>query len=469
MLLEYFYDEKLAHASYLVGCQETRKAIVIDPMRNIDPYIESCKRRGYEIAGAFETHIHADFVSGIRELHEHGAELYLSDEGDIDCKYQNINHLNVRLVQDKDMIYIGTLKFTVIHTPGHTPESISILLTDISDSNDIPIGIFTGDFVFVNDIGRSDIMESITGLSDYSETCARQMYSSLQKLKELPDYLQIWPAHGAGSACGRDLGDIPSTTVGYEKRLNWAFKIEEEKDFLFTLHEYNTELPNYFTNIKLVNKVGQKLLKHVHCIREYTASHEIEELVESGAQVIDTRDTHCYSLGHIKGTINVPFNRSFCNWIGWLINYSRPVYVLVEDIKVLESIKIALYSVGVDNLKGYALNRKVIYNNHKLITYNSITPKQAKKLIDTQDAYILDVRSFSEREKSHIIQSHHIMLGNLPSRIKELEFNEPVIVQCATGIRSGIAVSILLANGIENVYNLSGGLSQWEKDLSNVT
>ncbi|WP_145653444.1 MBL fold metallo-hydrolase, partial [Bacillus paralicheniformis] len=213
MLLRYFYDEKLAHASYLVGCQKTGEAIVIDPGRNLKPYLQAAEDEGLNITAAAETHIHADFVSGARELGAtHQAKLYLSDEGDADWKYQYVDELKHQLVKDGDRFSIGNLMFEVMHTPGHTPESISFLLTDGGGNADRPIGIFTGDFVFVGDIGRPDLLEKAAGIKGTSQSGAREMFKSLGKFKQLPDYLQVWPAHGAGSACGKALGAIPTTT-----------------------------------------------------------------------------------------------------------------------------------------------------------------------------------------------------------------------------------------------------------------
>jgi len=236
LLLRYFYDEKLAHASYLAGCQETGEAIVIDPGRDLEPYFQAAKAEGVRIVAATETHIHADFVSGLRELGEaHQVKLYLSDEGDEDWKYQYADGLNHQLVKDKDRFAVGSLVFEVMHTPGHTPESISFLLTDRGGNADRPMGIFTGDFVFVGDVGRPDLLEKAAGYQGAAEAGARAMFRSLQKFKQLPDYLQVWPAHGAGSACGKALGAVPSSTVGYEKLFNWALAHANEEEFVRAL------------------------------------------------------------------------------------------------------------------------------------------------------------------------------------------------------------------------------------------
>lgn len=262
MLLRYFYDEKLAHASYLVGCQKTGDAIVIDPSRNIKPYLQFAKEEGLNIVAAAETHIHADFVSGAREIGvTHQAKLFLSDEGDADWKYQYVDEIKHQLVKDGDRFSIGKLIFEVMHTPGHTPESISFLLTDRGSNADRPIGIFTGDFVFVSDVGRPDLLEKAAGIKGTADCGARAMFKSLLKFKQLPDYLQVWPAHGAGSSCGKALGAIPSSTVGYEKLFNWSMTYTNEKDFVKALLEGQPEPPKYFSVMKQINKKALRCLK----------------------------------------------------------------------------------------------------------------------------------------------------------------------------------------------------------------
>ena len=224
MLLKYFYDEKLAQASYLVGCAKTGEALVIDPMRNVTPYLRAAEKEGLRITHVTETHIHADFVSGSRELAAAtGATVYLSDMGDDDWKYGYADDPRVVLVRDGDFFMVGNIKVDVLHTPGHTLEHIAFQITDTAAA-DRPIGVFTGDFLFVGDVGRPDLLEEAAGYKGTKEPGARMQYQTVQKFKGMPDYLQIWPGHGAGSACGKALGAIPSTTLGYEKLFNPAFQ-----------------------------------------------------------------------------------------------------------------------------------------------------------------------------------------------------------------------------------------------------
>ncbi|KQL44751.1 Zn-dependent hydrolase [Brevibacillus choshinensis] len=464
MLLRYFYDEKLAHASYLVGCQKTGEAIVIDPSRNLEPYFQVAKAEGVTIVAATETHIHADFVSGARELGAtHTAKLFLSDEGGDDWKYQYAEGLNHQFVHDGDQFSIGNLIFEVMHTPGHTPESISFLLTDRGGSADRPIGIFTGDFVFVGDIGRPDLLEKAAGIKGTSEAGAREMFKSLLKFKQLPDYLQVWPAHGAGSACGKALGAVPSTTVGYEKLFNWALSYTNEEEFIQALLDGQPEPPNYFAVMKRVNKEGPALLKDLPVVTEVTSMEKVKELLEN-RQIVDTRPSKEFAKGHVEGTLNIPFNKSFANWAGWIVDYERPVYFLTNPDERDEILK-AARSVGIDQMAGFINSDKVFRSGEfALETYAEVTPLEIAKSVENEEVYVIDVRNLTEWQEGHIQNAQHIMLGTLSGRLDEIAKDKPVLVQCRSGARSAIGASILQANGFKQVQNLSGGFVQWQKD-----
>jgi hydroxyacylglutathione hydrolase len=259
MYLRRFYDEGLAHASYLVGCQASGEAIVIDPARDTAPYHEDARDQGLNITGVTETHIHADYLSGTRQLaQETGARMYLSGEGGEDWSYQFASPRDT-IVRDGDLIEIGKLTLKVLHTPGHTPEHLSFLLTD-HPASEQPIGIFTGDFVFVGDVGRPDLLEKAAGVAGTMEAGARRLFQSLKRISQLPDHLQIWPAHGAGSACGKGLGSVPSSVLGYEKMVNWAFRITDQEEFVREVLAGQPEAPKYFAEMKRANKVGPDTL-----------------------------------------------------------------------------------------------------------------------------------------------------------------------------------------------------------------
>ncbi|NQF13021.1 MBL fold metallo-hydrolase [Brevibacillus sp. HB1.3] len=464
MLLRYFYDEKLAHASYLVGCQKTGEAIVIDPARNLAPYFQVAKAEGVTIVAVAETHIHADFVSGARELGAvHQAKLFLSNEGDEDWKYQYVKGLNHQLVHDGDRFFIGNLLFEVMHTPGHTPESISFLLTDLGGNADRPIGIFTGDFVFVGDIGRPDLLEKAAGMKGTSELGARAMFQSLQKFKQLPDYMQVWPAHGAGSACGKALGAVPSSTVGYEKLFNWAMSHTSEEEFVQALLDGQPEPPTYFAVMKRVNKEGPPLLKELPVVQEFNSLEAVKESLENG-QMIDTRPFQKFAKGHLAGTLHIPFNKSFANWAGWIVDYDRPVQILTTPDE-LDEILQALRAVGIDLVTGFIDSSKLMERElSSLETIEEVTPLEIADRVEKSEVHVVDVRNLAEWKEGHIQDAQHIMLGSLAMRLDELPHDKPLLVQCRSGARSAIGASILKANGFKDVMNLSGGILQWQID-----
>lgn len=464
MLLRYFYDDKLAHASYVVGCQATGEAVVIDPMRNILPYVELAKKENLKIVGALETHIHADFVSGVRELADRfGTKLYLSDEGDADWKYQNLENVSHQLVKDGDTFNIGNLIFNVMHTPGHTPESISFMLTD-TKTGDKPLGLFTGDFVFVGDVGRPDLLEKAAGIQNTSVKGAEAMFESIKRFKDLPDYLQVWPAHGAGSACGKSLGAVPSTTVGYEKMFNWSMQFDDVESFTNELLAGQPEPPYYFAVMKSVNKVGAELLSALPDPEPIDAYSDIKNLLDQGNQVLDLRPSDAFSQGFIPGTINIAFNKSFTNWAGWIVDYKKPVYILV-DPEVLDDVMAAMHSIGIDRVLGFADVNAVIAQADDLDRYDNVSVEEAKEMIDKGEANVLDVRNKTEYDEGHIENADHIMVGTLKNRLDEVDSSKTVIVHCQGGARSALATSLLKANGIDNVVNMPGGYSKWSTEV----
>ena len=465
MLLKYFYDANLAQASYMVGCQQSKEAVIVDPARDVAPYLAAAEKEGLKIIGSLETHIHADFVSGARELAaQAGATMYLSDEGPADWKYENLEGVPHQLVKDGDRIEVGNLTFEVLHTPGHTPESISFTLTDGGIPADGPMGIFTGDFVFVGDVGRPDLLEKAAKMEGTAIVGAKQLFESLQKFKQLPDYLQLWPGHGAGSACGKALGAVPSSTVGYEKKYNWALQIDNVDDFSKELLDGQPEPPTYFAVMKHVNKVGPALLKDMAPAAELASLDELEDRIKKGLQVIDTRPAAEFAEKHILGTINIPFNQSFTNWAGWLVDYGRPLCVIADPLK-MDEMGNALRSVGIDQLSFYMDEGLIERRDGDFASYPSINPSEAKELLESKKAHILDVRAASEWNEGHIEGAQHIMLGTLLDHLGEVPADKPVIVQCGSGVRSAIGASILKSSGFERVLNLAGGYSQWETEF----
>src|SRR5688572_13755898 len=256
MFLQRFYDDQLAQASYLVGCSATGESLVVDPSRDVAQYIDAAAREGLRVTHVTETHIHADFVSGARELASRtGAQLLLSDEGDAEWKYRYAEDSRARLLYDGDSFHVGNIELEAMHTPGHTPEHLSFLVTD-HPAGAGPWGILTGDFVFVGDVGRPDLLERAAGYAGTMEAGARELQRSLERFRTLPDHLQVWPGHGAGSACGKSLGALASSTVGYERLANWGLAITNEEEFVRMVLAGQPEPPRYFAEMKRINKEG---------------------------------------------------------------------------------------------------------------------------------------------------------------------------------------------------------------------
>ena len=458
MLLKYFYDTELAHASYLVGCQRAQEAVVVDPGRDIEQYIEEASRNGMRISAVAETHIHADYVSGARELADRvGATLYVSDEGPKEWKYQYLEAYEHRLLRDGDQFMIGNVKFEVWHTPGHTPESVSFVLTDQGGGADEPMGIFTGDFVFVGSIGRPDLLEEAAGLEGTADAGARDLYRSAERFKSLPDYLQVWPAHGAGSACGKGLGAIPSSTVGYEKLFNPALQFESEEEFVAYILADQPEAPKYFAVMKRVNKEGPKVLGSGQQTVKLNLSSLQEALV--AGTVVDLAPSTEFSTGHVPGSVNLPLPM-LAAWAGWLVDYDRPTFLIGERTQTEQAARV-LRKIGVDNIQGWFDSSDVRAAGLASESYRNVTPAETAEAMKMGGVCLIDVRSQGEWNAGHIEGAEHHFLGRLPSSLSELRRDEQVIVQCQSGARSSIAASFLQAAGVKDVWNMAGGYAAW--------
>ena len=456
MLLRYFYDTALAHASYLVGCRRAKVAVVVDPGRDIDQYLDMASREGVKLIAVAETHIHADYVSGARELADRvGAKLYVSDEGPAEWKYQYLNGYEHLLLKDGDEFMVGNIRFEVMHTPGHTPESISFAVTDQGGGADKPMGIFTGDFVFVGSIGRPDLLEEAAGVVGTSEPGARDLFRSAQRLKQLPDYLQIWPAHGAGSACGKDLGAMPSTTVGYEKLFNPALQIDDEDEFVRYILADQPEVPKYFAVMKRVNKEGPRIIGN-EGLPEFFDLARLEKAVSEGS-VVDLSPSAQFASGHVPGTWNIPLGM-LAAWAGWLLDYSKPVYFIVGEGQLTEATRV-LRKIGVETLHGAFDVRAVRNSRLANERYSSATPVELANRIMQGDVQLIDVRSDAEWSAGHIAGAEHRFLGRLPDNLSAIN-SKPIVAHCQRGARSAIAASILQAAGKE-VINMTGGYQAW--------
>lgn len=457
MYFQHVYDKSLAQASYFIGCQKAGVAMVIDPKRDVDTYLQIAQENNMKITHVAETHIHADFLTGSRELAAlTGAKLYLSDEGGPDWQYQ-FPHEGLK---DGDVIKVGNLKIEVLHTPGHTPESISFLLTDTPASNE-PVMLFTGDFVFVGDIGRPDLLEKAAGLKGTQDIGAKQMYKSIQRFSELPDHIQVWPGHGAGSACGKALGAVPSTTVGYEKIRNWALQYgADQKGFVNYLLEGQPEPPKYFAMMKKLNKVDRPLLTSVPKLPKLSVA-QLNAAIKKGMKVIDTRLKTEFANGFIPGTLNIQGNNSFSTWMGWLVNYDES-FILIADETKLDDLTRKLMRIGLDNIYGYVDNVKDWADaGGKLAKSEVIKTEEFKTLLKT-DIQVVDLRGETEYNTGHVQGAEHVFIGTLEKNLDRISKDQPVVIYCQGGDRAAIGYSLLIKNGFTNILNYSGGMNEWQ-------
>lgn len=457
MYFQHVYDKSLAQASYFIGCQKEGVAIVIDPKRDIDTYLEIAKQNKMKITHITETHIHADFLSGSRELAAvTGAKMYLSDEGGEGWRYE-FPHEGLK---DGSAFHVGNLKFEVMHTPGHTPESITFVLTDTPASPE-PVMLFTGDFVFVGDVGRPDLLEKAAGIKGTQEAGARQMFDSVKRFNALPDYLQVWPGHGAGSACGKALGAVPSSTVGYEKIRNWAFQYpNDEQGFVNYLLEDQPEPPRYFAMMKKLNKTDRALLTKVPKLKKLEA-HEFKTAMEKGITVVDTRLKEEFAKGFIPGSINIQGNNSFGTWSGWFLSYDEPFILIAEESK-LDDLTRKLMRIGLDNIYGYVEDVSVWKElGNTLEKADVISLDEFKTILSGNHTQFIDLRGAAEYKSGHIKGSENIFIGTLQNNLDKIKKDQDVVIYCQAGDRSAIGYSILAKHGFKNVKNYSGGVGEW--------
>ena len=457
MFFQHIYDKTLAQASYFIGCQKAGVAAVIDPKRDVDTYLEIAKQNNMKITHVLETHIHADFLSGSRELRAiTGADLYLSDEGGEGWEYE-FDHVGLK---DGQTFMMGNLKFEVVHTPGHTPESISFLLTDTPASAE-PVMFFTGDFVFVGDIGRPDLLEKAAGMTGTMDAGALEMYKSIKKFSDLPDYIQVWPGHGAGSACGKALGAVPSTTVGYEKVRNWAFRFaNDEKGFVNFLLEDQPEPPKYFAMMKKLNKVDRPLLTSVPKLKQLSNA-ELTNAMSKGVKLIDARGKNEFAQGFIPGSINIQGNNSFATWAGWYLNYDEQ-FILLADESQLDDLTRKLMRIGLDNIMGYVASTDAyVQAGGKLETVKIVDTDTFKKVLEEPNVQVVDLRGATEFKSGHIKNADHVFVGTLLKNLDKVSKDKKVVIHCQGGDRATIGYSLLAREGYKNVLNYSASMNEW--------
>lgn len=456
MLLERIYQRDLAQASYLIGCQAAGVALVVDPNRSIEQYRAAAQRAGLRIIAVTETHIHADFVSGACELAaQTGAQLYLSGAGPAEWQYTYADAAGARLLCDGDRIMIGKIQIDVLHTPGHTPEHLAFLVTDTAAA-DAPIGLLSGDCMFVGDVGRPDLLERAAGAHNTMKASAQQLYSSLQRLAGLPEFVQLWPGHGAGSACGKALGAVPQSTIGYERRFGWAFRTPDQASFIEKVLSGQPEPPPYFAEMKRVNQHGPQNRPGLPAQRGLP---ELECALADQAILIDTRPANTVANGHIRGAFGLPCGAMLTNWGGWLLPYDRPLGLIVEQ-HLLEKVYEQLLLIGLDRITGYWTPDVLVEwraAGRALAAFERSPAAMVRKRIEQADVQVIDVRKPDEYAAGHIPGSHNLPLAQLPSLLESLPPGGPVVVHCQHGSRSAIAAGLLAAHGWSGIIDMCDG------------
>jgi hydroxyacylglutathione hydrolase len=457
MLFRQFFDPKLAQYAYLVGCQRTGEALLIDPERDIDRYVEAAEAEGLQIVAVAETHIHADFLSGAREFAERfGTTVYLSDEGGNDwaSDWARDGRYDAVFLKHGDTFQVGGIEIRAVHTPGHTPEHLSYAIVDRGGGASTPMGIITGDFVFVGDLGRPDLLEQAAGMHGVQEPSARQLYRSLPRFTELEDHLQVWPAHGAGSTCGKSLGAVPQSTVGYERLYNASLAAADggEDAFVAAILEGQPEPQTYFARMKRDNNKGVPVLGSLPRPPKLTLA-ELRRTAEKGeALVVDTRlDRSAFMGRHVPGSLYAPLNKAFNTVIGSLVeDETSDILLIVDDPGVEEAVR-DLVRIGYDKVVGYVpsetLNRYFdrggVSASIEVVSFSELEEQRKEEGVE-----VLDVRFRSEFDAGHVPGALNASYTRLPSYAGERIPNDrTLLVHCVSGARSAAAAAWLAREG----------------------
>ncbi len=458
MLLRRLYHDRLAQAGYLLACQSTKEAIVVDPLRDPAPYLEAARQEGVTITAVTETHVHADFLSGAASLARAAhAPLLLSGEGNGPAGYRRAAFANARWLRNGDRLQVGRVGIDVLHVPGHTPEHLAFLVTD-TVADDAPMGMLSGDFLFVGDVGRPDLLERAAGMQGTMTESARQLFASLGRLERLPDYLQIWPGHGAGSACGKSLGAVPQTTLGYERRTNWALRTTDEAEFIARVLAGQPEPPAYFARMKSMNAVSTPPPR----VGTPLSETALRQAVSQGALMVDVRPASEFAAGFFAGSLNVPLGTSFLTWAGSVVPPDRDV-VLVASAHLRAEAEHAvreLRLIGMDRVVGVLSSLRLATDGAALVTMPSVSASDLSNIVRA-GATVLDVRNRSEWDEGHVPGARLVPLPELTARLGELRGLGPIAVHCQGGSRSAVAASVLRSAGFADVVNVDGGYSAW--------
>ncbi|HKW57815.1 MAG TPA: MBL fold metallo-hydrolase [Candidatus Acidoferrum sp.] len=456
MILKQFYLPCLAHASYLIGDEPAGVAAVVDPQRDVDQYLAFASEHGLQIKHVLLTHLHADFLAGHLELRDRaGATIYLGAKAQAEYRFTPL--------RDGAAVEFGRLRIQALETPGHTPESVSLLVFDLDRSSSAPHAVLTGDTLFVGDVGRPDLRVAL-GWS--ASDLGALLYDSLHsKLLPLPDASLVYPAHGAGSLCGRAISKETVSTIGDQRRLNYALQPMTKQSFIHLVTADQPDAPPYFNYDAVLNSKERPTLDHT-LARELNPLElaRVLQLQSDGAQILDTREPEEFAAAHLRGSINIGLNGQYATWAGTVLVHDQPIVVISSPARESES-AIRLGRIGFDNVAGYLKDGMRSLESRPDLTVKTerlSAPLAAELLSSTLPPQLLDVRTPREREQKSIAGSLGIPLNHLSERAHELTKGRPLLIYCAGGYRSSIAASLLQRAGFSRVSEIAGGFAAWE-------
>jgi hydroxyacylglutathione hydrolase len=452
LVFEQINVEGLAHLSYMIGDDKAGVAAVIDPRRDVNIYLQRSQELSVKITHILETHIHADFVSGSHELRVRtGAPIY----GGKSDAYQ----FELCQLSDGDELQIGNVTLRAIHTPGHTPEHISFLVFDAKQGTE-PFGIFTGDTLFNLDVGRPDLLGNGS-----EKQLAAQLYQSLfDKLLPLGDRIELYPSHGAGSACGKSIGDRRQSTIGNERIFNPAFKPRSQSEFVEWILSGMPEPPRFYARLKKVNAKGAAIKGDVPVLPPLSAKEFQARMKDENTIVIDARSILAFGGGHIPGAINIALRPEFPNWVGWMVEPERQILLVLESERGVQLASEQLFRLGYDNVIGYLHDGMTSWQNAglPLQRVGEWTVHELNEHKDDENLVVLDVRGDDEYQNGKVPGAQHIYVPHLEEHLDELEQNKTIVTYCGSGYRASIAASILQKHGFENVINVPGSWLAWK-------
>ena len=456
MILKQYYLSCLAHASYLLGDEASSTAIIVDPQRDIHQYLVDAEKFGLEICHVFLTHFHADFVAGHLELRDRcGATIRLGARAKAEYAFVSM--------EDGDTLEFPGLRVQVLETPGHTIESISILVFDLQKDPAKPHAVLTGDTLFIGDVGRPDLGASLGWTAN---DLGAHLYESLRdKLLTLPDETLVYPAHGAGSLCGRQLASGTVSSLGDQRRFNYALQPMSKEAFIRIVTTDQPDAPPYFTYDAILNTREHAMLdKNLEEVLHPVELDEVIRLGDAGAQILDVRDAVEYAQGHLAGSINIGLGGQYATWAGTVLDRAKSIVIVAEPGRELEA-ALRLGRIGFDHMRGYLRGGMLALADRPdlVCPTERVSPQMAAdELASAEPPLVLDIRNPSEWATKHIAGSINIPLSHLQARIAEVPRDRRIAVHCASGYRSSIAASILHRCGINNLADIAGGLTTWD-------